>query len=255
MTGFFVAMQFLTCLPIPFRPKIDPDALGRSMRWFPAVGATLGLLLAGIDAALGSIVGPEVRAMLLVTVLVVITGALHLDGLMDSCDALLAPVPPERRLEILWDSRVGSFAVVGAATALLLKYAAFLTVPDPIRPATFVATLAISRWSMVYSTARYPSAREVGLGVAYKRGVGTRELVIATGIVAIAVAPLGLVGMGALALAWLGTILIARAIMTKIPGLTGDTYGAISETVEITLAMCIPVFYRWLPGSLPAFHV
>jgi adenosylcobinamide-GDP ribazoletransferase len=249
MTGFLVAIQFLTCLPIPSRPKFDQNALGRSMRWFPAVGATIGLLLALVDVALAAAVAPELRAILLVTLLVVITGALHMDGLMDTCDALLAPVPAERRLEILWDSRVGSFAVVGAATALLLKYAAFLAVPEPIRPATFIAILALSRWSMVYATATFPSAREVGLGVAYKAGVGTREVIIASALASLAVLPLGLAGLAALGLAWIGTVLIARAIMTKIPGLTGDTYGAISESVEIVLAMCVPVFYRWLPDT------
>jgi adenosylcobinamide-GDP ribazoletransferase len=244
MTGIFVALQFLTCLPLPFRPKIDPEAMGRSMRWFPAVGALLGLLLALIDQMLASAATPEVRAMLLVALLVLVTGALHLDGLMDTCDALFAMVSPERRLEILWDSRVGSFAVVGAATALLLKYAALLSLPEGTRLASLVAILSLSRWSMVYATVRYPSARQVGLGVAYKAGARSRELVIASFLTALLVAPLGFAGIAAFAVAWVGTILLARAIMARIPGLTGDTYGAISECIEIAVAIAIPVLQR-----------
>jgi adenosylcobinamide-GDP ribazoletransferase len=244
MTGFLVALQFLTCFPLPIRPKVDTDALGRSMRWFPAVGAGIGLLLALFDSAIASMVTPEIRAVLLVASIVLTTGALHMDGLMDTCDALLAPVPAERRLEILWDSRVGSFAIVGAATALLMKYAAVLSLPDPIRPASFVAMLSLSRWSMVYATVRYPAARQVGLGAAYKAGAGNRELWIASILAALFVVPLGVTGLVALGLAWVGTVLLARAIITKIPGLSGDTYGAIAECVEIAVAVAIPVFHR-----------
>jgi adenosylcobinamide-GDP ribazoletransferase len=163
---------------------------------------------------------------------------------MDTCDALFAMVSPERRLEILWDSRVGSFAVVGAATALLLKYAALLSLPEGTRPAALVAILSLSRWSMVYATVRYPSARQVGLGVAYKAGARSRELVIASFLTALLVAPLGFAGIAAFAVAWVGTILLARAIMARIPGLTGDTYGAISECIEIAVAIAIPVLQR-----------
>jgi adenosylcobinamide-GDP ribazoletransferase len=182
--------------------------------------------------------------VLLVALIVVVTGALHMDGLMDTCDALLAPVPPERRLEILWDSRVGSFAVVGAATALLLKYAAVLSLPEAARPAALVAMLGLSRWSMVYATVRYPVARQVGLGMAYKAGARGRELLVASVLAALLAAPLGLAGLAALGIAWVGTVLLARAIMTKIPGLTGDTYGAIAECIEIAVAIAIPPLLR-----------
>jgi adenosylcobinamide-GDP ribazoletransferase len=214
------------------------------MRWFPAVGAMLGALLALVDTALAAATGPEVRAAFLVALIILITGALHIDGLMDTCDALFAPVPAERRLEILWDSHVGSFAVVGAATALLMKYAAVLSLPDAIRPAALVAILSLSRWSMVYATVRYPSARQVGLGVAYKSGARGRELFIATIVAAVLVGPLGLAGLAALGLAWIGTALLAKGVMTKIPGLTGDTYGAIAECIEIAVAIWIPVLHR-----------
>jgi len=244
VTAFLIAVQFLTCLPVPLRLKIDATMMGRSMRWFPAVGALIGLGLALIDAALVPVLSPELRAALLVGLLIVLTGALHIDGLMDSCDALLAPVPAERRLEILWDSRVGSFAIVGAATALLLKYAAILAIPSASRVVTLVALVALSRWSMVYAAVRYPAARSTGLGHAYKAGVGPRELAIATALVVIAVLPSGVAGLAALVLAWVTTVLLARAIMSKIPGLTGDTYGAISECVEIAAAMWLPVFHR-----------
>src|SRR5437762_313377 len=98
--------------------------MGRSMRWFALVGAAIGAVVAVVDLALAPVVSVEVRSVLVVGLLAAITGGLHLDGLMDSCDGLLAFTTPERRLEIMADSRVGSFAIVGLSTALLLKYSA-----------------------------------------------------------------------------------------------------------------------------------
>lgn len=251
MMGFLLALQFLTCFPIPYRPKLHPSAYGQSMRWFPVVGALLGISLGLLDTALAPLVAPDLRSIILVGLLVIMTGALHIDGLMDTCDALLAPVPAERRLEILWDSRVGSYAVVGAALALLMKYAAFASIPDAIRLPTLVATLSLSRWSMVYATVRYPAARPMGLGATYKAGVSTRDLLIATLFAILAAMTVGGAGLTAFVLAWATTIALARAIMTKIPGLTGDTYGAIAETVEIAVAIWLPIFARVLPPQLP----
>ncbi len=250
MIGLLIAIQFLTCLPLPIRTKLDAAAMGRSMRWFPAVGALIGALLAIADEALSPVLSPELRAALMVGLLVVITGGLHMDGLMDSCDALLAPVPAERRLEILWDSRVGSFAVVSAAAALLLKYAALLALPSASRVTALIAIVTLSRWAMVYATVRYPAARTVGLGHAYKAGAGARELAIASILALLGVIASGPAGLLAFALAWGATVLLARAIMSKIPGLTGDTYGAICESVEITVAIWLPVFHRALDGAI-----
>jgi adenosylcobinamide-GDP ribazoletransferase len=245
MIGALLALQFLTCLPIPIRPKLDPGALGRSMRWFPAIGALVGLLVAAVDLALQPLTPPELRATILVALMVLVTGALHLDGLMDSCDALLATTTPERRLEILWDSRVGSFAVVGATTALLLKYAAVLSLPDPVRVPGFVGALVIARWSMVYAAVRYPVARSEGLAATYKAGARGRDLLFATllggSILALA---LGVAGIGLLIAGWMGTVFLARTILNRIPGLTGDTYGAIAESVEIACLIGIPLFVR-----------
>src|SRR5262249_30758963 len=133
MIGLLIACQFLTRLPVPLRTAMDPVQMGRSMRWFPLVGALIGALVAGIDAGLGLVVGDEVRGVALVVALAAITGGLHLDGLMDSCDGLFSVATPARRLEIMRDSRVGSFAVIGLTTLLLLKYAALLSLPGPLR--------------------------------------------------------------------------------------------------------------------------
>lgn len=247
LSGFLVALQFLTRIPSPLRRPILEAEMGPSMRWFPLVGALIGGLLGLVDLALTPLVAVEIRAMALVAGLALLTGALHLDGLMDTCDGLMAFTTPERRLEIMRDSHVGSFAVVGAAILVLAKYAAFVSLPAAAsggRLAALVAIGALSRWAMVYAAQRYPLARKEGLAHAYREGLRLRDLLWATLMVALLLVALGLVGMGRGAavlflVAWGLTAAGARYTLGKIPGLTGDIYGAICEVVEVGVAMAM----------------
>jgi len=244
VTSLLIALQFLTRIPLPFHLSLKPDEMGRSMRWFPLVGAMLGGCVAIVDFALAALVAPEVRSVLLVALLAVLTGALHLDGVMDSCDGLLAFTSRERRLEIMSDSRVGSFAVVGLTTALLLKYAAFLSLPDPLRLPGFIAMGGLSRWAMVYTTVLWPDARGQGLGHTYKQGAGRLELVWASVLAAVALVPLAAVGLAAAGVAVLSATALAWYATRKIGGLTGDVYGAVCEAVEILVVLALPPLAR-----------
>jgi adenosylcobinamide-GDP ribazoletransferase len=243
MRSFFVALQFLTRLPTPQRP-IRPESFGTSMRWFPIVGALLGAILAVADAAMTPFWSVEIRSIGLVVLAIALTGALHMDGLMDSCDALLAFTSPDRRLEIMRDSRVGSFAIVGAATVLLLKYAAILSLPDSSRGLAFILMGTLSRWAMVYATVRYPCARPDGLAYAFKSAADWRVLAFATLTTVLLCALSGWAGMAAFMLAWAVTVSFVRYAMSKVPGLTGDLYGALSEIVEIAVAVALPPLWR-----------
>src|SRR5690606_23854022 len=102
------AVAFLTTLPAP-RVPFSPDGLGRAAVWFPAVGLLIGLVLCLVAWVAHYLFDPWLAGALVVAAWAALTGALHLDGLADCCDGLFAPVPPERRLEILRDPRVGGF--------------------------------------------------------------------------------------------------------------------------------------------------
>lgn len=243
MRSFFLALQFLTRLPTPQR-SIQPEIFGTSMMWFPIVGALLGAILAVADMAMTPFWSVELRSIGLVVLAIALTGALHMDGLMDSCDALLAFTSPDRRLEIMRDSRVGSFAIVGAATVLLLKYTAILSLPDSSRAIALILMGALSRWAMVYATVRYPCARPDGLAHAFKSAADWRVLVFATLTTVLFCAPFGLGGIAAFILVWAVTVAFARYAMSKVPGLTGDLYGALSEIVEIAVAVALPPLWR-----------
>ncbi len=239
--AFLVALQFLTAIPVRIEAEITPRTMGRAMTWFPIVGLILGGILAGADLLFRLVFPETVGAALLLATWVAITGALHLDGFMDCCDGLLVAKPPERRLEILRDTHAGSFAVTGAVCLLLVKYAALLALPAGIRVAALVAIPALSRAQMVFAAKAYRYARPgPGLGRLFREGLTWSQTAIAIAISAVAISiALGWTGVAVAAGAWLLTVVIAWLVQRRIPGLTGDVYGAINELVEVAALLAL----------------
>lgn len=257
--SILLALKFLTILPVPVPGDVPPKAMGRAAAYYPLVGALLGMLLVGSDLLLGLVFSPLLRSALVLALWVALTGALHLDGFLDCCDGLLAPCSPERRLEILRDTHAGSFAVVGAVLLLLVKFAALASLQGTWRLAVLAGAPVLGRWAMTYALVGYPYARQgPGLGGLVKQGAGGRELAVASAFALLATlaawARLGpawlWLGLAALPLTWAFTALVARWIMGRIPGLTGDTYGAINELVE---AAALVVAVAVVSGPPPGF--
>ncbi|MBC7228732.1 MAG: adenosylcobinamide-GDP ribazoletransferase [Thermoflexales bacterium] len=236
--SLLVALHFLTRLPLLPR-EVSLEEVGRAAWSFPAVGALVGLLLSGTDWLLGWLFPPFLRAALVLALWVAITGALHLDGFVDCCDALLAARPPEVRLEILRDTHVGAFGVVGAVLLLLVKYAALSVCAVTETPAALLLAPTLGRWAMVYAMARYPAARPAGMGKTVRESVGRWAL---PGATLLALLPLGahpLTGLVAFGLVWLFTVLFALWVLRRIPGLTGDVYGALCEASETVVLLVL----------------
>ncbi|MBI3979880.1 MAG: adenosylcobinamide-GDP ribazoletransferase [Chloroflexi bacterium] len=234
------AFRFLTVLPLPVRREATPDEWGRGQVAFPIVGLAIGLILVGLDAALGRVWPPVVVNGLLILAAVLLTGGLHQDGLMDSCDGLFAPRSPKERLEIMRDSRVGSFGVLGLVLVVLLKYGALMGLPPAQRVPALLLAPTLGRWTMVAALRGFPYARPVGLGAAYKAAATTGRLALATLVAAATAAAIaGALGLAVLGLAAVWTFLAGRWVLRRIPGLTGDTYGAINETVETVVLLAM----------------
>ena len=234
--SLLVALHFLTRLPLPER-EISLEEVGRAAWAFPAVGILIGGLLAIAGWLLGHLFPPLLIAALVLALWVAVTGALHLDGFADCCDALLAARPPEVRLEILRDTHVGAFGVVGTAMLLLVKSAALEACISARDWAVLLLAPSLGRWAIVYAMACYPSARPTGMGQAVKGPVGRQSLGGAT----LMLLPMLIVGplevLLSSALAWLFTLLFARWVLRRIPGFTGDVYGALCELVEATVLL------------------
>ncbi|MBN1813582.1 MAG: adenosylcobinamide-GDP ribazoletransferase [Anaerolineae bacterium] len=248
MKPLLLALQFLTSIPVRISGEITPRLMARAMAWFSVVGLMLGGVLALVDVGLRALFPPVVGAALLLATWVALTGALHLDGFLDCCDGLLAAKPPEKRLEILRDTQVGAFAVVGAVCLLLLKFAALLELATDRRTAALLVIPALTRATMVYAARAYPYARQgPGLGQLFREGLTWREVLVAAAVgVAAAGLALGAIGLALALCVWLMTVAIAWWVQRHIPGLTGDVYGAINELTEVGALLCLVVAERVL---------
>ena len=256
MNGLYAAIGFLTIIPMP---RVSDGALAWARMWFPVVGLGIGGLLASLDYALRegfwtlTDVGfPSLLlAALILAFLVIVTRGLHLDGFMDTCDALFGGDTAKRRLEIMRDSRVGSFAVAGAACLFLISFAAIVSLWPPGRFWALLLIPCLSRWAMVVTMAAFPYARgEGGLGYAFLQG-GTRVQTLIATIVAVvaAIALAGLTGILLLAVAVAVALIVGRIATSRLGGVTGDIYGAVNELA--TMVMLVAVSLIVLGDVLP----
>ncbi|HEY2054594.1 MAG TPA: adenosylcobinamide-GDP ribazoletransferase [Solirubrobacterales bacterium] len=231
-----MAAAFLTIVPVRLR-RATP--LGAAAPWLPVVGAALGAGAGAVAYVAEPALGPTVAAVLAVLVLIVLTGALHLDGLADCADAIGARGGGvERRLEVMRDSSIGTFGTLALGLWLALVIAALAGLD---RGDAFDALLiagAVGRWSALLHAVGSPPARRDGLGVGFE--VSAAALAIGTVAAAIAALVAGGIGPG---LAALGAGVVVAALVTAVAhrgvgGRTGDTLGA---TVVLTEAAVVVV--------------
>ena len=215
---------------------MEGKSLAGSAMYFPLVGLVIGFILAGIDYGLGCVLPNLLTSAITVAALVLLTGALHFEGFVDSCDGLFGGHTRERRLEIMRTKNVGAYAVAGGAMLLILKFAAIASLTAGWdRFWIIVLFPAMSRWGMALALSVFPYAREQGLGTAF-RGVKTAHVVIAGAIALIAaVIFAGLSGIILFAIAIIVAILAGLWITKMMGGLTGDIYGAINELSEVII--------------------
>jgi adenosylcobinamide-GDP ribazoletransferase len=227
--GFWSALQFLTRIPVPR----GEQRLEASLVWLPVVGLLLGAVLAAADWGLRWLqFSPLVVGTLVVVLLLVLSGALHADGLMDTCDAVFGHATPEKRLEIMRDPRAGAFGVVGLVSVVAIKIVAVDALPAAIRLQLLVLAPTLGRWSIVLLATVFPYGRQSGLGAPLKAAAGPRALAVASLLPLASCVVLGPVGVLCGVLAGLIALGIGRWLMRLLPGLTGDCYGAVCEVVE-----------------------
>ncbi|OCL26142.1 cobalamin 5'-phosphate synthase [Orenia metallireducens] len=234
MNSFLLAVQFITRIPINKELDYSDQALAKSMVYYPLIGTLLGGILYLIDYLASLYFGQWVTNSLLILAMVLLTGGIHLDGLMDSCDGLFSGREKEKMLEIMRDSRVGAFGVIGLVTIFLLKFGLLAEVPSNHKLAILLFFPTISRWSIVYAAFRYPYARKLGMGKVYADNLKLSDLlVVSMWTLLLAVFLFRLKGILIIVFTWLFIRIISKLVIKKIDGLTGDNYGAINELVEV----------------------
>ncbi|MFC2032863.1 adenosylcobinamide-GDP ribazoletransferase [Chloroflexota bacterium] len=242
---FLAAIKFLTIIPLPWYREVSPEEVGRSIGYFPVVGLIIGLVLAGLNWLMGLFLPPAMVNVLLIIFLVMMSGGLHLDGFIDTCDGIAGHKAVEVRWEVMRDSRVGSFGVIGVFCLLLLKYASLNTVPEHLMVIALVIMPVVSRWAMVYAVFVYPYARPSGLGKVFKQEARWYWFTMATVItVAVAFIVAEIAGLIIMLGIWIVTVVVAFYLKRKFSGLTGDNYGAINQVAEVCVLIIVILLAR-----------
>jgi adenosylcobinamide-GDP ribazoletransferase len=238
VSGFLGAVQFLTRIPVRTRAAVPHD---RVLPWLPIVGALIGAAVGGIAVGLGQLVPTAVSAMCAVGAGLLITGAFHEDGLADMADAFGGGVTPERRMEIMKDSRHGTYGVAALCASIVLRWVSVAAIASSHAVfAGLVAAHALGRTGAVAAMGVFPPARDAGLGADHARRL--RPVATTLGIVAALAVVLVATGW------WTGPLVLTTAAgaaavgvlaMRKIGGLTGDVLGAIEQVVECLVLVTV----------------
>lgn len=235
MKKFLIALQFLTILPIKIKSGITPREIGRSLAYFPIVGALIGSTLA-LSLFVFGFLPHLVTAVLVLIGSVLITGGVHLDGFADTCDGFYGAKPKEKILEIMRDSRVGVMGVIGVVTLLLLKFTLIVSIPQNILWRALIMMVVFARWSQVLACYTSNYARKEGKAEYFIEYNSKKEFFLG-GLFAMALFLLlmKLKGIILLALSLLPILLFITYVKRRIGGMTGDTIGATSEVAEIAV--------------------
>ncbi|WP_202371126.1 adenosylcobinamide-GDP ribazoletransferase [Pseudomonas sp. MWU318] len=236
MLPLWIALQFLSSLPIRLPGMPEPEQLGRSLLFYPLVGLLFGVILWVLNLAFAG--APLLlHAALLLTVWVLLSGALHLDGLADSADAWLGGFGDrERTLTIMKDPRSGPIAVVTLVLVLLLKFCALLALIEQGNAVMLIIVPLLGRAALLGLFLTTPYVRAGGLGQALADHLPRRAgwwVLGASALACLLIA--GVKAIAALAVALVGFVWLRRVMMRRLGGTTGDTAGALLELLEMVV--------------------
>lgn len=230
-----ILIQFMTRIPVFVNVEYDEEKLGKSVKYFPLVGAIIGIFLFGINFLAGKVTGNrQIIAVIIVIAEIYITGILHIDGLADTFDGLFSYAKKERMLEIMKDSRIGT----NGAVVLILYFITKVVLLSEIRPEYILLYPIISRLSTSVNAGLGEYARKDGMSNGIIEKNGPKEAVISifiTGILSFLV--LRIKGLEVLAVSIVFILIFMRSVKKKIGGITGDTMGASLELTSILILL------------------
>ncbi len=239
MRPFFVALQFLTQLPVRFAHHPEPQEMGESLNYYPLVGLLLGFLLVIFAWVLNDI-SALLSAALLLSLWVGLTGGLHLDGLADSADAWVGGLGDrDKTLAIMKDPRSGPAAVVVLVLLLLIKFAALHSILTAQYWVALLLAPVLGRTVLLLLFLSTPYVRKQGLGAVFVDHLprGIKRIMLLTIFILFLIS--GTVALGVVMVA-IGVLLALRYLMLKrLGGCTGDTAGALVEITETSILLAV----------------
>ncbi len=244
MKAFIAAVQFLTIVPLSKDLRATNETLGNSTAYFPLVGFLIGILLFIYNEVLSLFLPLQVGCILIIALLIVLTGAIHLDGFVDTLDGLAGGRDKATTLEIMKDSRIGAIGVIGVVVLLLVKYASMVNIPRGFLWKALLLMPVIGRWSMAQLCYFSKYARENGAARPFV-GAGSKRGAIFAAILTLTVLAvfLGFKGIGIGILLSLFTHVFRAFFYHKIGGVTGDIIGGANELNEVLFLILMLTFY------------
>lgn len=233
---FLLAVQFLTRLPVTV--DYTPERLEATPRWYPAVGVLIGAMVAVIWWGAALLFSPVVAAVICTAASVLITGAFHEDGFADACDGLGGGQTRARVLEIMRDSRLGTYGSLGLGLMVGGKIAVLAALPPHAVPMVLVAGHAASRASAVWVIASSSYLRDHGTCKPVANGIDAGGMaVIGWTLLAVTAALLVAVPVWAVLAGVVGLVAghyaMRRRFEHRLGGYTGDCLGAVQQCSEI----------------------
>lgn len=231
---FFGAVRFFTRLPVPAWVGHSPEALNHSARYFPLVGLVVGLIGALVFAFASFFLPKTLAVLLAMAATVLVTGAFHEDGWADMVDGFGGGWTRERTLEIMKDSRIGSYGTIALVLLLLAKFMALVELDMLLIAPALIAGHALSRLCATSLLHFLDYAREEGKAKPLATRIGNGELALAAvfGLIALPMLP-PLSALVGVVFAAVATLFLARKFHHRLGGYTGDCLGATQQLAEV----------------------
>lgn len=232
------AFQFLTRLPVP-SPRYSTDLMSRAGKFFPLVGLIVGSLAALLYSVLAQTLPRSLLALVILTFLVLLTGGFHEDALADAADGFGGAWNRERVLEIMRDSRVGSYGAIAIGLSLLWRFVLLVNLPDARFGIYVIAAHVLCRWTALPLSHVLPPARTDGSGVTIAQRTSRTDLIIGSILMLLAVtACLKSSAWLPIAATIVVVLLSGKYFQRRLGGVTGDCFGVSNQLSEIAVYFC-----------------
>lgn len=237
MKYFLIAFQFLTAVPFEIKSELKEEDFGKSLIYFPLVGAFIGSILALSLFVLNFL--PQIVSIAFILVIsIVLTGGIHIDGFADTCDGFYSGRSKDDMLKIMRDSHIGTMGVIGIFCVLLLKFTILISIPKEMLWKALIMMAVFSRWAQALACSISDYARESGKAEYFikysdKRGIAISSLFV----LALFFLLTGFKGIILFIISFASIFLFIFYVKRKIGGMTGDTIGATNEIAEILVIL------------------
>ncbi|MDO9535728.1 MAG: adenosylcobinamide-GDP ribazoletransferase [Bacillota bacterium] len=254
MRQFFVALTFLTVLPVSSRFFNKPIKLADGAAFFPLVGALLGIFFGGLFLIGELLIPTGPLVVLLFLFAFIITRGLHIDGLADTADGVVGGMNPERAMTIMRTGDVGPVGMFTVVMIYLFKYASMIALATSFLPLAFFGMFLSGRWNMVLVGSAFGPAREDGLGSQFIRGLTWKHSagaslagLLIVGLLTWWMPEFFLPLLSGILTAFICGWVLAFFVARHLRGLTGDVLGAVNEVSEAGFLLGLLLWSQFFP--------